>query len=144
MLTNQPFGKKSSIIFINEKGEQKDEDLVYNRQDFWTISSNKQSNFVQHINTLFNATGRAATVVPDNILFEGGAGETIRKKLLETTDLHIILRLPTSIFYKPGVKAYVLFFDKRLASAHRQAKKVGLYDFRTNMHFTIKQHPMKI
>ena len=81
-------------------------------------------------------------VVPDNVLFEGGAGETVRRKLLETTDLHTILRLPTGIFYKPGVKANVIFFDKRPASPERQTKEVWVYDFRTNIHFTLKQHPM--
>ena len=142
VMTNPPFGKKSSITFTNEEGEQEDEDLVYNRQDFWTTSSNKQLNFVQHINTILKATGKAAVVVPDNVLFEGGAGEVIRKKMLETTALHTILRLPTGIFYKPGVKANVLFFDKRPASAQRQTKEVWIYDFRTNIHFTLKQHPM--
>lgn len=93
-------------------------------------------------NTILKATGKAAVVVPDNVLFEGGAGETIRKKLLETTDLHTILRLPTGIFYKPGVKANVIFFDKRPASAEMQTKEVWVYDFRTNIHFTLKQHPM--
>ena len=140
--TNPPFGKKSSLTFTNEKGEQEEEDLVYNRQDFWTTSSNKQLNFLQHINTLLKATGKAAVVVPDNVLFEGGAGETIRKKLLETCDLHTILRLPTGIFYKPGVKANVIFFDKRPASQERQTKEVWFYDLRTNLHFTLKQHPM--
>ncbi|WP_300758337.1 class I SAM-dependent DNA methyltransferase [uncultured Oscillibacter sp.] len=142
MCTNPPFGKKSSITFTNEEGAQEEEDLVYNRTDFWTTSSNKQLNFVQHINTLLNASGKAAVVVPDNVLFEGGAGETVRRKLLETTDLHTILRLPTGIFYKPGVKANVIFFDKRLASPEQQTKEVWVYDFRTNVHFTLKQHPM--
>lgn len=142
VLTNPPFGKKSSITFTNEEGEQEDEDLVYNRQDFWTTSSNKQLNFVQHINTILKADGKAAVVVPDNVLFEGGAGETVRRKLLETTDLHTILRLPTGIFYKPGVKANVIFFDKRPASPERQTKEVWIYDFRTNVHFTLKQNPM--
>lgn len=142
VLTNPPFGKKSSITFTNEDGEQEDEDLVYNRQDFWTTSSNKQLNFVQHINTILKSTGKAAVVVPDNVLFEGGAGETVRRKLLETTDLHTILRLPTGIFYKPGVKANVIFFDKRPASPEMQTKEVWIYDFRTNIHFTLKQHPM--
>ena len=142
VLTNPPFGKKSSITFTNEDGEQEDEDLVYNRQDFWTTSSNKQLNFVQHINTILKSTGKAAVVVPDNVLFEGGAGETVRRKLLETTDLHTILRLPTGIFYKPGVKANVIFFDKRPASPEIQTKEVWIYDFRTNIHFTLKQHPM--
>lgn len=143
VLTNPPFGKKSSMTFTNEEGEQESEDLVYNRTDFWTTTSNKQLNFVQHINTLLKATGRAAVVVPDNVLFEGGAGETIRRKLLETTDLHTILRLPTGIFYKPGVKANVIFFDKKPASAETQTKEIWFYDFRTNMHFTLKKNPMK-
>ena len=142
VLTNPPFGKKSSISVTNEEGEEEDEELVYNRQDFWTTSSNKQLNFLQHINTILKATGKAAVVVPDNVLFEGGAGETIRKKLLETTDLHTILRLPTGIFYKPGVKANVIFFDKRPASPEIQTKEIWIYDFRTNVHFTLKQHPM--
>ncbi|MCM1302546.1 MAG: type I restriction-modification system subunit M [Lachnospiraceae bacterium] len=142
VLTNPPFGKKSSITFTNEEGEQEDEDLVYNRQDFWVTSSNKQLNFVQHINTILKSTGTAAVVVPDNVLFEGGAGEIIRKKLLETTDLHTILRLPTGIFYKPGVKANVIFFDKCPASPDIRTKEVWIYDFRTNVHFTLKQHPM--
>ena len=142
VLTNPPFGKKSSITMTNEEGEQEEEDLVYNRQDFWATSSNKQLNFLQHINTLLKATGKAAVVVPDNVLFEGGAGETVRKKLIETTDLHTILRLPTGIFYKPGVKANVLFFDKRPASPERQTKEIWIYDLRTNIHFTLKQHPL--
>ena len=142
VLTNPPFGKKSSITLTNEEGEQESEDLVYNRQDFWTTSSNKQLNFVQHIHTILKATGKAAVVVPDNVLFEGGAGETVRRKLLETTDLHTILRLPTGIFYKPGVKANVIFFDKRPASPETQTKEIWFYDFRTNIHFTLKQHPM--
>lgn len=142
VLTNPPFGKKSSITMTNEEGEEEEEDLVYNRQDFWTTSSNKQLNFVQHINTIMKATGKAAVVVPDNVLFEGGAGETVRQKLLQTTDLHTILRLPTGIFYKPGVKANVIFFDKKPASPDRQTKEIWIYDFRTNIHFTLKQHPM--
>ena len=142
VLTNPPFGKKSSITMTNEEGEEEEEDLVYNRQDFWTTSSNKQLNFVQHINTILKATGKAAVVVPDNVLFEGGAGETVRQKLLQTTDLHTILRLPTGIFYKPGVKANVIFFDKKPASPERKTKEIWIYDFRTNIHFTLKQHPM--
>jgi len=113
VLANPPFGKKSSQTFTNEDGEQGKEDLTYNRQDFWATTSNKQLNFVQHIRTMLKTTGRAAVVLPDNVLFEGGAGETVRKKLLETTDVHTILRLPTGIFYAQGVKANVVFFDNR-------------------------------
>jgi type I restriction enzyme M protein len=142
VLTNPPFGKKSSMTFTNDEGEQETEDLVYNRQDFWATGSNKQLNFVQHINTILKSTGKAAVVVPDNVLFEGGAGETVRQKLLETTDLHTILRLPTGIFYKPGVKANVIFFDKCPASPDVQTKEVWIYDFRTNIHFTLVQNPM--
>lgn len=142
VLTNPPFGKKSSITMTNEEGEEEEEDLVYNRQDFWTTSSNKQLNFIQHINTILSATGKAAVVVPDNVLFEGGPGEIIREKLLKTTDLHTILRLPTGIFYKQGVKANVIFFDKKPASPETQTKDIWIYDFRTNVHFTLKQHPM--
>lgn len=142
VLTNPPFGRKSSMTFTNEEGDQEREDLVYNRQDFWATSSNKQLNFIQHIHTLLKSTGKAAVVVPDNVLFEGGVGEIVRKKLLETCDLHTILRLPTGIFYKPGVKANVIFFDKRPASPETQTREVWIYDFRTNIHFTLKQHPL--
>jgi len=143
VLTNPPFGKKSSMTFTNEEGGQESEDLVYNRQDFWATTSNKQLNFVQHIHTMLKTDGKAAVVVPDNVLFEGGAGETVRKKLLATTDLHTILRLPTGIFYKPGVKANVIFFDNRPASKTYQTKEVWIYDFRTNMHFTLKKNTLK-
>ena len=142
VLTNPPFGKKSSISSTTDEGDKEESDLSYSRQDFWTSSSNKQLNFVQHIHTILKATGKAAVVVPDNVLFEGGSGETVREKLLKTTDLHTILRLPTGIFYKPGVKANVIFFDKRPASPDTQTREVWIYDLRTNMHFTLKQNPM--
>lgn len=116
VLANPPFGKKSSQTFTNDEGEQEKDDLTYNRQDFWATTSNKQLNFVQHIRSMLKTTGQAAVVLPDNVLFEGGAGETVRKKLLETTDLHTILRLPTGIFYAQDVKANVLFFDNKPAS----------------------------
>ena len=117
--------------------------LTYNRQDFWATTSNKQLNFVQHIRTMLKTTGRAAVVVPDNVLFEGGAGETVRKKLLETTELHTILRLPTGIFYANGVKANVLFFDNRAASKEPWTKEVWYYDYRTNIHHTLKKKPLR-
>lgn len=144
VLTNPPFGKRSSYSIENEEGEQEKEDLTYNRQDFWATSSNKQLNFVQHIHTLLKIGGTAAVVVPDNVLFEGGAGEIIRKKLLQTTNLHTILRLPTGIFYKPGVKANVIFFEKGVTSPKPQTKDIWIYDFRTNVHFTLKKRPLKI
>ena len=113
-----------SITVTNEEGEQEKEDFVYNRQDFWATTSNKQLNFVQHIRTLLKSTGQAAVVVPDNVLFEGGAGETVHKSLLKQTELHTILRLPTGIFYANGVKANVLFFDNKPASKEHQTKDV--------------------
>ena len=142
VLANPPFGKKSSMSFTNAEGRQETDDLTYNRQDFWATTSNKQLNFVQHIRTMLKTTGRAAVVVPDNVLFEGGAGETIRRKLLQTTDLHTILRLPTGIFYAQGVKANVIFFDNRPASPDPQTSKVWYYDYRTNVHHTLKQKPL--
>jgi type I restriction enzyme M protein len=143
VLTNPPFGKKSALTFTNEEGEQEQEDLVYNRQDFCATTSNKQLNFVQHIRTILKTSGTAAVVVPDNVLFEGGVGETVRKKLLETTDLHTILRLPTGIFYAQGVKANVIFFENKNASPTHQTKEVWIYDYRTNIKCTLKKNPLK-
>ena len=143
VLTNPPFGKKSSMTFTNEEGEQKSEDLTYNRQDFWVTTSNKQLNFVQHIRTLLKSDGKAAVVLPDNVLFEGGAGETVRKKLMETTDLHTILRLPTGIFYAQGVKANVLFFDNKPASKEPWTREIWVYDYRSNIHHTLKKNPLR-
>jgi type I restriction enzyme M protein len=98
VLTNPPFGKKSSITVVNEEGESDRQTVTYNRPDFWTTTSNKQLNFVQHVRSLLKIGGRAAVVVPDNVLFEGGAGETVRRKLLAECDVHTLLRLPTGIF----------------------------------------------
>lgn len=142
VLANPPFGRKSSMTFTTDEGEAEG-DLVYNRQDFWATTSNKQLNFVQHIHTMLKTTGRAAVVVPDNVLFEGGAGETVRRKLLESCDLHTILRLPTGLFYAQGVKANVLFFDNRPAAKDPQTERVWFYDYRTNIHHTLKRQPMR-
>lgn len=143
VLANPPFGRQSSyVVTAEEGGTVSREALSYNRQDFWATTSNKQLNFVQHIRTMLKADGRAAVVVPDNVLFEGGAGETVRRKLLETTDLHTILRLPTGIFYAQGVKANVLFFDNKPASKDHQTKEVWVYDLRTNKHFTLKERKL--
>ena len=144
VLANPPFGKKSSMTFTNEEGEQEKDELTYNRQDFWATTSNKQLNFVQHIRSQLRSTGRAAVVVPDNVLFEGGAGETVRKRLMANTDLHTILRLPTGIFYAHGVKANVLFFDNHPAQKDPWTKEIWFYDYRTNVHHTLKQKPIRI
>ena len=143
VMTNPPFGKKSSVLVINEEGDQEREDLTVVRDDFWASTSNKQLNFVQHVRTLLTMHGRAAVVVPDNVLFEGGAGETVRRKLLHECDVHTLLRLPTGIFYAQGVKANVLFFDRRPASATPQTTALWIYDLRTNMHLTLKTNPLR-
>jgi type I restriction enzyme M protein len=100
-------------------------------------------NFVQHIKTILDMNGRAAVVLPDNVLFEGGAGETLRRRLLKEFDVHTLLRLPTGIFYAGGVKANVLFFDKKPASETPWTNTLWVYDFRTNQHFTMKQNPLR-
>ena len=142
VLANPPFGKKSSMTITNEEGEIEKEDLSYNRQDFWETTSNKQLNFLQHIKTQLKITGEAAVVLPDNVLFEGGAGEEVRKQLMKTTELHTILRLPTGLFYAQGVKANVLFFDNKPASKEAWTKEVWIYDYRTNIHHTLKKKQM--
>ncbi|WP_373547985.1 N-6 DNA methylase [Chamaesiphon sp.] len=144
VLANPPFGKKSTTTITNAEGEEEKEDFVYNRQDFWTTTSNKQLNFVQHIRTLLKSTGQAAIVLPDNVLFEGGAGEKVRQELLKNTELHTILRLPTGIFYANGVKANVLFFDNHPASKDPWTKEIWIYDYRTNIHHTLKKKPLTI
>ncbi|WP_207208427.1 HsdM family class I SAM-dependent methyltransferase [Nocardioides glacieisoli] len=129
VLSNPPFGTSSSV--------------PVERQDFVVTTSNKQLNFVQHIMTILDINGRAAVVLPDNVLFEGGAGETLRRKLLADYDLHTMLRLPTGIFYAQGVKANVLFFDKKPASEQAWTSRLWVYDLRTNQHFTLKQNPLR-
>ena len=143
VLANPPFGKKSSVTIVNEAGEQEKESLVISRDDFWASTSNKQLNFLQHIFTTLKQHGRAGVVLPDNVLFEGGAGETIRRALLKQADVHTLLRLPTGIFYAQGVKANVLFFDRKPAQEKPWTEKLWIYDLRTNMHFTLKENPLK-
>jgi type I restriction enzyme M protein len=142
VLTNPPFGKKSSIRVINEEGVEEREALTVVRDDFWASTSNKQLNFVQHVRTLLKINGRAAVVAPDNVLFEGGAGETVRRKLLAECDVHTLLRLPTGVFYAQGVKANVLFFDKKPGAEAPWTKQLWIYDLRTNKHFTLKTNPL--
>jgi len=143
VLTNPPFGKKSSVTVINEAGDSEKESLVVVRDDFWASTSNKQLNFLQHVFTILKQHGRAVVVVPDNVLFEGGAGETVRRELLKQANVHTLLRLPTGIFYAQGVKANVLFFDRKPASEKPWTSKIWIYDLRTNQHFTLKENPLK-
>jgi type I restriction enzyme M protein len=138
VMTNPPFGKKSSVTIMNGEGKTDKEALTYERQDFWATTSNKQLNFLQHVKTLLKINGKAAIVVPDNVLFEGGAGDTVRRKLLHGCDVHTLLRLPTGVFYAQGVKANVLFFDRKPASEKPWTEKLWIYDLRTNQHFTLK------
>ncbi len=142
VLTNPPFGKKSSVQIVNAEGKAERQSLTVVRDDFWASTSNKQLNFIQHVKTLLKVGGTAAVVVPDNVLFEGGAGETIRRRLLHECDVHTLLRLPTGIFYAQGVKANVLFFDRKPGSDTPWTKDLWIYDLRTNKHFTLKTNTL--
>jgi type I restriction enzyme M protein len=137
VLTNPPFGKKSSVTYVTDDGEIRRESQTIVRDDFWTSTSNKQLNFAQHVRSILEIHERAAVVVPDNVLFEGGAGEAVRRKLLHECDV-----LPTGVFYAQGVKANVLFFDRRPGSPTAATKTLWIYDLRTNMSFTLKQNPL--
>ena len=132
VLANPPFGKKSSMSFTNEEGEQEKDDLTYNRQDFWATTSNKQLNFLQHSMTVLAPNGEAAVVLPDNVLFEAGVGADVRRDLMDKCRLHTILRLPTGIFYAQGVKTNVLFFEKVSQAATGSTQEVWVYDMRAN------------
>jgi type I restriction enzyme M protein len=135
VLANPPFGV----------GTVTGENYATSRTDLWTETTNKQLNFVQHIYTLLKLNGHAAVVLPDNVLFESGAGETIRRKLLQQCNVHTLLRLPTGIFYAGGVKANVLFFDKKppRPDGSPATKQLWVYDLRTSQHFTMKQNPLR-
>ena len=142
VLTNPPFGNRSSITIATNESKQNNISSTYEREDFWATTSNKQFNFLQHIKTILKTDGRAAVVLPDNVLFERGAGERIRRQLLKQFDVHTLLRLPTGIFYAQGVKANVLFFDKRSAREEPWTRKLWIYDLRTNKRFTLKTNPL--
>ncbi len=143
VLTNPPFGKKSSITIVNGDGKADKESVIYERPDFWSTTSNKQLNFLQHVKTILEINGKCGIVIPDNVLFEGGAGETIRKKLMAECDVHTLLRLPTGLFYAQGVKANILFFDKKPAREKQWTEKLWIYDLRTNQHFTLKTNSLQ-
>jgi type I restriction enzyme M protein len=151
VLTNPPFGRQGAFAITDDEGKITLERDSYERDDFIASTSNNQLNFLQHIMTILRPHGWAAVVLPDNVLFEAGAGEKIRKRLLKRFDVHTLLRLPTGIFYSQGVKANVLFFDKKLPDgkekelpdAEPATKTLWIYDFRTNQRFTLKQNPLK-
>jgi type I restriction enzyme M protein len=142
VLANPPFGKKNSTMISGAEGKVSTEKDVIERDDFWATTSNKQLNFVQHIKKLLKQHGRAAVVLPDNVLFEGGAGETIRKKLLHECEVHTLLRLPTGLFYAQGVKANAVFFERKPARETPWTTKLWIYDLRTNQRFTLKTNPL--
>ena len=142
VLTNPPFGKKSSFTVISDDGKRDTEKIYYERKDFWATTSNKQLNFVQNVYSMLTENGTAAIVVPDNVLFEAGAGEKIRRELLKHCDVHTLLRLPTGIWYSPGVKANVLFFDRKPAANKPWTKELWIYDLRTNQSFTPRERPI--
>lgn len=125
ILANPPFGTRPAGS------------VEIDRQDFYVETKNNQLNFLQHMMLMLKQGGRAAVVLPDNVLFEGGAGETIRKKLLEDFNLHTILRLPTGIFYANGVKANVLFFTKGIPT-----KDIWFFDYRTGIKHTLATNPI--
>ena len=142
VLTNPPFGRTSTLTYVNTEGKTERQSLVVERPDFWATTSNRQLSFLQHVRTLLRINGSAAIVLPDNVLFEGGAGETIRRRMLQECDVHTLLRLPTGVFYAQGVKANVLFFDRKRAGETPWTRDLWIYDLRTNQHFTLKTNPL--
>ena len=143
VLTNPPFGRKSTIGVGSSVEASEHNDRTYQRKDFWVATKNKQLSFLQHARTLIGERGRCAIVVPDNVLFEGGAGESIRRALLRHCNVHTLLRLPTGIFYAQGVKANVLFFDAKPLQRNPATKQLWIYDLRTDMRFTLRTRPLK-
>jgi type I restriction enzyme M protein len=144
VMTNPPFGKKSSITMIGDDGKAVAADITISRPDFWATTSNKQLNFVQHVRSMLEINGTAAMVVPDNVLYDTGVGEKIRRRLLQDCDVHTLLRLPNGLFYANTVLANVLFFERRAASLDAPStREVWVYDFRTNQHFTLKTQPVE-
>jgi type I restriction enzyme M protein len=143
VLTNPPFGKKSSFTIVGAGGKNQTDKISYRRPEFWTTTSNKQLNFVQHVYSMLKEGGRAAMVVPDNVLFDGGAGEKIRRTLLQRCAVHTLLRLPTGIWYSPGVKANVIFFDKMPLAKLPATKDIWVYDLRSDQNFSLRQNPIE-
>lgn len=143
ILTNPPFGKRQSFRIVREDGGIDSERQDYVRDDFTVTTGNKQLNFLQHIMSILKVGGSAAVVMPDNVLFEGGAGEVLRKRLLEEFDFHTLLRLPKGIFYSQGVKANVLFFERATPGTGVATKNLWVYDLRTNQRFTLRERPLR-
>ncbi|HEX9944085.1 MAG TPA: class I SAM-dependent DNA methyltransferase [Thermoanaerobaculia bacterium] len=145
VLTNPPFGVKGSVTYVGGvRARRTVDDLAVIRPDFWVQTANKQLNFIQHVVSLLKAQGRAAIVVPDNVLFESGAAASIRRRLLQTCDVHTLLRLPTGLFYAQGVKANVLFFDRNRPQIVRLSPRLlWVYDLRSANRFSLKTKPLR-
>jgi type I restriction enzyme M protein len=144
VLTNPPFGVKGSVTYSSGSNSHRgsDDQLTVVRPDFWVATANKQLNFVQHFVSLLKPSGRAAVVVPDNVLFEGGAAAVVRRRLLETCRVHTLLRLPPGIFYAQGVKSNVLFFDRNVLGKRVPQRSIRVYDLRSEGRFSVKSKPI--
>jgi type I restriction enzyme M protein len=146
VVTNPPFGVKGSVTYSSGDGRRPSrsvDELTVVRADFPVQTANKQLNFLQHVVSLLRPGGRAAVVVPDNVLFESGAAASIRRRLLETCEVHTLLRLPTGLFYAQGVKANVLFFDRRDPRHPTKKDIFWVYDLRSDNRFTLKAKPLR-
>jgi type I restriction enzyme M protein len=146
VLTNPPFGVRGTVTYTSKGGKPRRsvDDLTVLRPDFWVQTANKQLNFLQHVVTMLKPGGRTAVIVPDNVLFEGGAAEAIRRRLLESCVVHTLLRLPTGLFYAQGVKANVLFFDRTEGDNRSGEKgKIWVYDLRSDHRLTLKTNPLR-
>ena len=143
VLTNPPFGIKGSVTYSQGKSAKPEDSLTVIRPDFWVQSANKQLNFMQHIVALLKPGGRAAVVVPDNVLFETGAAASIRRRLIETCCVHAVLRLPQGLFYAAGVKSNVIFFEKPKRGVSGPAERVWVYDLRSDKRFSLRTKPLQ-
>lgn len=143
VVTNPPFGTRGSVTYATDGRAGEVAELTVIRPDFWVATANKQLNFLQHVYTLLKPQGRAAIVVPDNVLFESGAAATIRRRLLENCDVHTLLRLPAGLFYASGVKANVLFFERLSGRDSDKAfGSIWVYDIRSSRRFSLKTNPI--
>lgn len=143
VLTNPPFGIKGSVTYSQGKSAKADDSLTVIRPDFWVQTANKQLNFLQHIVALLKPGGRAAVVVPDNVLFETGAAASIRRRLVESCRVHTVLRLPQGLFYAAGVKSNVIFFERPNDDQPASTEKVWVYDLRSDKKFSLRTKPLQ-
>lgn len=142
ILSNPPFGLSGGTTVVTRRNGRSKEGLSILREDFRASTSNKQVNFLQHIATILGDGGRAAVVVPDNVLSAAGAAATVRRWLLDEFDLHTLLRLPAGLFYASGVRANVLFFDRSTKTGPPSARTLWVYDLRTGIHFSLGTNPI--